>query len=114
MLLAAAQWLTSLAETAAFEAAIQLRNQFLSIASHELKTPLTSIYGVLQLQERILRLKKDEPPEQAREPPGVPISKWSSARTQRLNELIDGLLDVSQNPERTFHGRALRYQTSQC
>jgi signal transduction histidine kinase len=95
LLFAAAQWLASLAETAALENAIQLRNQFLSIASHELKTPLTSIYGVLQLQERILRLKKDEPPEQARERQESYL-KMVIRQTQRLNELIDGLLDVSR------------------
>ncbi|NDD93050.1 hypothetical protein EBZ37_13335, partial [bacterium] len=34
---------------------VKVREQFLSIASHELKTPLTSIYGILQLQERMMR-----------------------------------------------------------
>ena len=93
--LAVAQKFSSLADAAALENAIQLRNQFLSIASHELKTPLTSIYGVLQLQERMLRLKKDEPIEVQKERQESYL-KMVIRQTQRLNELIDGLLDVSR------------------
>jgi signal transduction histidine kinase len=61
LLLSAAQRLSELAAVNRLENAIQLRSQFFSIASHELKTPLTSIYGILQLQERMSRMKKDEP-----------------------------------------------------
>jgi len=74
---------------------IDLRSQFLSIASHELKTPLTSIYGILQLQERMLRLKKDEPAE-ARLERQHSFLKMVIRQVERLNELIDGLLDVSR------------------
>lgn len=95
LLLAVAQRLASLAELAAFESGIQLRNQFLSIASHELKTPLTSIYGILQLQERMIRLKKDEPLQQTQERQESYL-KMVIRQVQRLNELIDGLLDVSR------------------
>lgn len=93
--LAIAQKLTALAECAALEAGIQLRNQFLSIASHELKTPLTSIYGVLQLQQRMLSMKKDEPLPVQRERQESYL-KMVIRQTQRLNELIDALLDVSR------------------
>jgi two-component system OmpR family sensor kinase len=77
------------------ETAVQIRNQFLSIASHELKTPLTSIYGILQLQERMLRLKKNGPsfPDQERH---HNFLKMVIRQVERLNELIDGLLDVSR------------------
>jgi signal transduction histidine kinase len=77
------------------EADIQIRNQFLSIASHELKTPLTSIYGILQLQERMLRLKKEQAafPDQERH---HNFLKMVIRQVERLNELIDGLLDVSR------------------
>ncbi|MDR3607354.1 MAG: HAMP domain-containing sensor histidine kinase [Oligoflexia bacterium] len=98
LLLAAAQKLSGLWIIAHLEAAIQLRSQFLSIASHELKTPLTSIYGILQLQERTMRAKKptpspslsDEDERQAK------FLKITIRQVQRLNELIDGLLDVSR------------------
>jgi len=87
--------LMMLAHAADLEAEIQIRNQFLSIASHELKTPLTSIYGILQLQERMLRLKKNEPPfpDQERH---HGFLKMVIRQTERLNELIDGLLDMSR------------------
>jgi len=80
------------------ELEVQIRNQFLSIASHELKTPLTSIYGILQLQERMLRLKKEKGeialfPEQERH---HTFLKMVIRQVERLNELIDGLLDISR------------------
>jgi signal transduction histidine kinase len=94
-ILLAAQHLVGLAEIHALESQIQLRGQFLSIASHELKTPLTSIYGMLQLQERMWRLKKDDPslrdPERQRD-----FLKRMIRQVERLNELIDGLLDISR------------------
>ncbi len=95
LLLAAALRLAALAEEEACDAAIQLRGQFLSIASHELKTPLTSIYGILQLQQRMLRMKKDEPiaAQQERQESYL---KMVIRQVKRLNELIDGLLDVSR------------------
>jgi signal transduction histidine kinase len=95
VLLAVAQRLSELARITELEADIQIRNQFLSIASHELKTPLTSIYGILQLQERMLRLKKDQTPfpDQERH---HNFLKMVIRQTERLNELIDGLLDVSR------------------
>lgn len=91
----AAERLGSLAEIAVFENGIQLRNQFLSIASHELKTPLTSIYGILQLQERMLRLRKTDPLEVQEERQGSYLA-LVIRQVKRLNELIDALLNVSR------------------
>lgn len=95
LLIAISQYLAILARVANLESEIQIRNQFLSIASHELKTPLTSIYGILQLQERMLRAKKDTPalPDQERH---QHFLKIAIRQVERLNELIDGLLDVSR------------------
>jgi signal transduction histidine kinase len=95
LLLAAAQRLAELAELTKLEGSIRLRNQFLSIASHELKTPLTSIYGMLQLQERMLRLKRDEPVNVQQERQHSYL-KIVIRQVERLNELIDALLDVSR------------------
>jgi signal transduction histidine kinase len=94
-LVAASQRLGELGRISELEADIQIRNQFLSIASHELKTPLTSIYGILQLQERMLRLKKEQAafPDQERH---HNFLKMVIRQVERLNELIDGLLDVSR------------------
>jgi len=95
LFLAATQRLSELAAINRLESAIQLRSQFFSIASHELKTPLTSIYGILQLQERMARLKKEEPvalQEERKES----FLRIVIRQVERLNELIDGLLDVSR------------------
>jgi signal transduction histidine kinase len=97
LLLAVAQRLSELSAIARLEGALQLRSQFLSIASHELKTPLTSIYGILQLQERLQKLAKNpapDPLEQKKD--GKSYVKILIRQVQRLNELIDGLLDVSR------------------
>jgi PAS domain S-box-containing protein len=67
--------------------AIRLRDEFLSIVSHELKTPLT----VLQLQ--LLGLREKTKVE------GGPLlvkAEKALASTQRLGALIDSLLDVSR------------------
>jgi len=69
------------------QAAIEARDEFLSIASHELKTPLTA----LQLQvQRLLRM------EQEREV-GMRAALESAERSiARLGRLVNNLLDVSQ------------------
>ncbi len=97
MAVAIAQRLGELSEIDRLQRSIQARSQFLSIASHELKTPLTSIYGILQLQDRMSRLKKDV---KGAAPVGDEAKrsylKILLRQVERLNELIDGLLDVSR------------------
>lgn len=98
---AAAQRLSELYTIEQLKNEIELRNHFLSIVSHELKTPLTSIYGILQLQERMMRLKTDVPIALAVPSGEVKEQKKSYLKillrqVERLNELIDGLLDVSR------------------
>lgn len=92
--IAVAQRLSELGVVQKLESEIDVRNQFLSIVSHELKTPLTSIYGILQLQERMMRLRPESEI-------GVSDQKKSYLKillrqVERLNELIDGLLDISR------------------
>ena len=95
ILLAVAAHLQEFEEVQELRNEVQIRSQFLSIASHELKTPLTSIYGVLQLQERMLRLQKNEP-SQVQLDRQHSFLKMVIRQVERLNELIDGLLDVSR------------------
>lgn len=69
------------------EAAVQLRDTFLSIAAHELKTPLTSLLGQAQLLERRLAAA-----DQLAEPNARSLQVVVS-QARRLSHLIADLLD---------------------
>jgi PAS domain S-box-containing protein len=73
------------------QGAIAEREKFLSIASHELKTPLTTLQ--LQLQGALRMLKKGEPDAAAKVAPMV-----ASAERQgfRIGRLVNELLDISR------------------
>jgi len=75
---------------AAAEAAVQLRDAFLSIAAHELKTPLTSLLGNVQLVER--RLVQNGGASE-RDQRAIHVA---SQQGHRLKQMIDALLDVSR------------------
>ena len=64
------------------------KDDFLSIASHELKTPLTTIKGNMQLMKRQM-------PENA-SPKFTTLLDKSSLYVERLNDLISELLDMSR------------------
>lgn len=64
------------------------KDEFISIASHELKTPLTSVKGYIQLLQRSLN----------RDDKTMALNHLEKASTQleKLNELIVDLLDISK------------------
>ncbi len=64
------------------------KDDFLGIASHELKTPLTSIKAYLQIL--LEKISAEIPPEM------VSILKKAENYTNKLNDLITDLLDVSK------------------
>jgi PAS domain S-box-containing protein len=72
------------------EAAVRLRDQFLSIAAHELKTPLTSLLGYAQLFQRRAQRAGSlaEADERAL---GVIVGQAA-----RLNRMVAALLDVGR------------------
>ncbi|MEI6179630.1 MAG: MASE1 domain-containing protein, partial [Chloroflexales bacterium] len=72
------------------EMAVQLRDQFLSIASHELKTPLTVLLGNAQLLQRHLSKQEQLEARDAR------LLTVLMEQTRRLDRLIGMLLDVSR------------------
>ena len=79
------------AEIAERRRAEALRDEFLSIAAHELKTPLTSLRGFAQLLMR--QLDKDEVPDPMRLRQGLSAIDQQSAKLARL---VSQLLDVSR------------------
>src|SRR6266487_1583401 len=74
------------------EKANKLKDQFLSIASHELKTPITTIRGQAQITLRRLSKQRELAPELAII--STALEKIDQ-QTQRLNSLVDELLDLS-------------------
>ena len=67
-----------------------MRDQFLSIAAHELKTPLTSLLGNAQLLQR--RAERDGSATGA----AAKAIRVIVEQAKRLNKMILGLLDVSR------------------
>jgi len=63
------------------------KDEFISIASHELKTPLTSMRGYIQLLERLINKENNQDLK-------TYISKVSS-QINKLGDLVSDLLDIS-------------------
>ena len=72
------------------ESAVRLRDQFLSIASHELKTPLTTLLGNTQLLRR--RVAREGGLSQRNQQALGVVEQQAT----RLKKLIEALLDISR------------------
>ncbi|WP_205525723.1 ATP-binding protein [Pyxidicoccus trucidator] len=75
------------------------RDEFLSIASHELKTPITSLRMQLQMTERNVK------PDEGRAPSPEKLARAlrvSLVQVDRLTSLVDDLLDVARIRTGTF------------
>ncbi|RYZ38692.1 MAG: response regulator [Myxococcaceae bacterium] len=72
----------------ALKEAVQARDDFLSVASHELKTPLTGLKLHLEMLERML-------PGSVRAQVSERLSN-TRKQAQRIGALVESLLDVSQ------------------
>jgi signal transduction histidine kinase/Na+/proline symporter len=84
---------------ASAEAAIRARDDFLAIASHELKTPLTPLRLQLQTLERLVRRGELEalPPEKL-----VKLVGGAEGQIVRMVGLIDKLLDLTRIRAKRF------------
>ncbi len=71
------------------EAALTVRERFLSSASHELRTPLTALKGYVQIMRR--RLARGVPAREIAE-----LIERVDAQADRLAGLVNELLDVSR------------------
>ena len=71
--------------------AVKLRDDFLSVAGHELKTPLTAV--ILKVAALLRAFQSEQPPE-----PRVAAEKLGriAGATARLERLVSELLDVSR------------------
>jgi PAS domain S-box-containing protein len=85
--------------------AVQVRDEFLSIASHELKTPLTALQLQIDNLSRCLKRPTSESGQGARL---LNSAAAVAEQTQRLTELVELLLDVSR-----IHSGRLRFDISE-
>jgi excisionase family DNA binding protein len=76
---------------AATETALRIREEFLSIAAHELKTPITSLRASAQLAQRRLARETPVKPERVTSALTTVVSQAG-----KLTRLIDQLLDLSR------------------
>lgn len=72
------------------ENAVQIRDQFFSVAAHELKTPLTSLLGNVQLLQR--RAARDGFLQERNQRAFSVVV----AQTERLQKMVEALLDVTR------------------
>ncbi len=79
------------AARAEVEAALRMREEFLSIASHELRTPVTVLRAQVQLSQRRLERNGELEPERLRQALGT-----MGSQSDKLGRLVGQLLDVSR------------------
>lgn len=84
------QLLHEQAARAEAEAAVNARDQFLALASHELKTPLTAVVGNIQLLQRSLTRDGTLSPQNQRR------LQVAVDQLRRLTDLVNTMLDVSR------------------
>lgn len=73
--------------------AVKARDEFLSIASHELKTPLTSLSLITQSMEKLI--KKNDPDAYSK----LRVDRFieqNSKHINRITRLVDDMLDISR------------------
>jgi signal transduction histidine kinase len=93
MLLVAAAIEEQRAARQATEEAVRSRDEFIFVASHELKTPITSLLLQIQMWGRMIHTGKLGTAKQETQ---IKMVETSAAQVRRLERLIDSLLDVSR------------------
>jgi two-component system, OmpR family, phosphate regulon sensor histidine kinase PhoR len=73
------------------QAAVRARDEFLSVAAHELKTPIASLRLAAQLLIRSLETEPSPQPEKLRK-----LSETVADQSNKISRLIEQLLDISR------------------
>lgn len=88
--------------------AVRTRDEFLSIASHELKTPLTSLRLQVQMIEKSAIQLGDKAPEKLAE-----RSRQSIRSMEKITHLVDDMLDISRISAGRLNLQKERFDLSQ-
>lgn len=89
------KWFGSCSNINEHKRALKQKDEFISIASHELKTPITTLMGTLQILDRM----KNEP-----SPKMLPgLIERANKNIRKVNSLVAELLNVSQLNEGQLH-----------
>jgi signal transduction histidine kinase len=72
----------------ALERADEMKTNFIALAAHELRTPVTSVHGVVQTLDRL----GDRLPPEARDE----LTDALRSQSERMRSLVDQLLDLSR------------------
>ena len=72
----------------ALERADEMKTNFIALAAHELRTPVTSVHGVVQTLDRL----GDRLPPEARHE----LEEALKSQSERMRNLVDQLLDLSR------------------
>jgi signal transduction histidine kinase len=78
----------------ASEAAVQARDEFLTVVSHELRTPLTALR--LQASRLLRRSARPESSEETPDPRDEQVVAVMHRQVERLNTLVDSLFEMSR------------------
>jgi len=89
------KWFGSCSNINEHKRALKKKDEFMSIASHELKTPITSLMGTLQLLDR---MKNDPSPKMLPN-----LIERANKNIRKVNSLVGELLNVSQLNEGQLH-----------
>ena len=82
------------------QAALRARDEFISVASHELKTPLTSLYLQTQIQKRLM---DRQDPNAFSKDRLVQVFSQHEKLLSRLNRMIEDMLDLTRITDRRFN-----------
>ncbi|MBB5440466.1 PAS domain S-box-containing protein [Pedobacter sp. AK017] len=85
------KWMGSCTDINRHITAIQHLDEFISVASHELKTPITSLRASLQLMDRLIT--------QQGEPKLMMLMAQSKKSIEKMNTLVDDLLNTGNIKE---------------